>query len=98
MNSGAPALRDVKALDQLGERAFARTRRADDADDLPGRHAETEIVQNLRPIDAVAKRGVLEHDVAANRGEGGAGWVVRGLRRGVENVAETGDGEPRLMK
>ena len=55
-------------------------------------------MQNLRSIDAVAKRGVLEHDVAANRGEGGAGRVVGGFRRRVENVAETGDGEPRLMK
>ena len=37
----APALRHVEPLDQLGERALARARRADDADDLAGRHAES---------------------------------------------------------
>ena len=35
----APTLRHVQSLGELGERALARARGADDADDLAGRHA-----------------------------------------------------------
>ena len=38
IDQDAPALRHVEPLDQLGQRALAGARRADDADDLSGRH------------------------------------------------------------
>ena len=70
----APALRHVQSLDELGERALARARGADDADDLAGRHVETDVVQHFRPIDAVAEGDMLEGDVAADR------WQARARR------------------
>ena len=63
----APALRHVEALDELGERALARPGRADDADHLPGRHIEADVVQDFRSVDAIAERDVVERDVAADR-------------------------------
>ena len=39
----AAALRHVEPLDQLGERALARARGADDADDLAGRDLEADV-------------------------------------------------------
>ena len=44
----AAAFRHVKPLDQLGERALARARGADDADHLAGRDGEADVVQDLR--------------------------------------------------
>ena len=54
------ALGHVEALDELGERALARAGRADDADDLAGGHVQTDVVQNFRPVDAIAEGDMLE--------------------------------------
>jgi len=62
----ATAFGDVEALDQLGQRALARPRGSDHADDLPGGHAEIDVVEHLRPVDAVTKHDMVEHHVAAN--------------------------------
>lgn len=62
----ATAFWNVEALDELGHRALARTRGSDDADDLAGRHTEADVVQHLRPVDAVTKHNMVEGDVAAN--------------------------------
>ena len=63
----AAALRHVEALDQLGERALAGARGADDADHLPRRHVEADVVQHFRAVDAIAESDVLERDIAADR-------------------------------
>ena len=51
----ASALGDVETLDELGERALSRAGWADNADNLASRNAETDVVQHLRPVDAIAK-------------------------------------------
>src|SRR5262249_59772373 len=66
----APTLRHVESLGKLGERTLARARGPDDADDLTGRHVETDVMQHFRPIDTVAEGDVPEGDVAADRREG----------------------------
>ena len=54
------ALGDVKALHKLGERTLSRAGWADNANNLARGNAETHVVQHLRPVDAIAKRNVLE--------------------------------------
>src|SRR5260370_1385812 len=82
------ALRDIEALDELGERALARSGGADDPDQLAGRNVQADIVQDFRPVDAVAKRDVLERDVAADRGQRHAPWIVGRLSWSVEHIPE----------
>src|SRR5215468_11283414 len=64
VDQNPPTLRHVEPLDQLGERAFAGARWANNAHDLSGRYPKINVVQHLRPVDPVAKRNVLECDVA----------------------------------
>src|ERR1700722_2111393 len=66
------ALRDIEALDELGERALARAGRTDDADQLAGRNGQADVVQHFRPVDPVAEGDVFERDVAADLGKRGA--------------------------
>ena len=94
----AAALRHVEPLHQFCEGALARTRRADDADGLAGRNIEGDVVQDFRSVEAVAKRDVLEANVALERRQPGAARGKSRLRGTVENVTEPGDREPRLMK
>ena len=94
----APALRDVEALHQFGERALARARGPDDADGLAGRHLEADVVQDFLPVDAIAERDVVEFDVAADRRQPRAAGRVGRLGGGVEDVAEPRDRQPRLVK
>src|SRR3954454_24207426 len=94
----AAALRNVEPLHQLGEGAFARAGRSDDADGLSGRNVESDIVQDLRPIGPIAERDVLEPDVAPDPRQPRAGGGVSRLRRVVEYVAEPRDRQSRLMK
>ena len=84
----APALRDVESLDELGERALARPRGPDDADHLPGRHIETDVVQDFLSVNAIAERDMVELDVATDRGQPRACRHVGRLGRGVEDVAQ----------
>src|SRR5262249_62225553 len=58
----APTLRYVEPLGKLGERALAGARGADDANDLTGRHAKTDVMQHFRPIHAVAEGDMPEAD------------------------------------
>ena len=94
----AAAFGYVKSLDQLGHRALAGTRGSDYADDLSGGDAKADVVQHLRPVDAITKHNMLERDVAANCGQCGACRIEPGLRRRVENVAEPLHREPSLVK
>ena len=55
-------------------------------------------MQHLSSIDPVAEGDVLERDIAANWRQRGARRVERGLRRGVEDVAEARNRQPRLME
>jgi hypothetical protein len=98
VDKNPPPFRDVEALDQLGERAFARARGADDADDLSGRHLEADIRQYLRRIDPVTEGDVLESNIAADRRQGGAHWVETRLRHSVEDIAEPLHREARLVE
>ena len=98
VDQDASAFRHIEPLHQLGERAFARTRGADNADHLPGGQCEVDVVQNLRPVNAVAKGDVLESNVTADRRQRRAARIVGRLGRRIEDVAEPGDGNPRLMK
>ena len=88
----------VEPLNEFGERALARTRRPDDADHLPGRHIEGDVVQDFRSVDAIAEGDVIERDVAADRRQPRARGRIGRLGGGVEDVAQPRDRQPRLMK
>src|SRR6266508_4660564 len=98
VDQDAPALRNVEALDELRERALARPGRPDDPDHLSRRHIESDIVQDLRSVDAIAKRDMVELDVAADRGQPRAPHRIGRFGRGVENVPQPQDREARLVK
>ena len=93
-----PAFRHIEPLHQLGEGALARPRRADDADDLPGRHVEADVVQHFPPVEAIAKRDVVETDIAADRRQARPRRRVSRLSRGIEDVAQPLHRQPRLVK
>src|SRR5262249_50864438 len=97
-STNTPTLRHVEPLGKLGERTLARARGADDADDLTGRHAETDVRQHFRPMDAVAEGDMLERDVAADRGEGCPSGIEGWFRRGIEDIAEPRHRQAGLMK
>ena len=78
--------------------ALSRAGRADNADNLAGRNAEADVVQHLRPVDAIAKRHVLECHVATNCRQRGTAWTKGRLRRGIEDVAKAGHGEASLVE
>ena len=65
---------------------------------LAGLYAETEVVQHLRPVDAIAKRDMFEHDVAADRRQRGAAGSEGRFGRRIEDVAEPRHRQPRLME
>ena len=98
IDKDAPALRHVKPLDQLGERALARARGTDDADNLSGRHAESHVMQDLRAVDAVAERDMLKSDVAADRRQRRLAGIVSRLGNGVQDIAEPLHRQPRLVE
>ena len=75
-----PAFGHIKPLGQLGESGFAGARRADDADDLACGNGEIDVVQNLRPIDLIAKMHMLEADGSLDVGQRRAAGGERGLR------------------
>src|ERR1700732_1670127 len=81
-------LRHVETLEKLRERALARSRRADDTNDLPGRNMKTDVMQEFRSIDAMAHPDVFKRDGPADRREHSAADVDRGLGAGIENVGE----------
>ena len=64
----------------------------------PAGTLQTDVVQDFRPIDAVAEGDVLERDVAADRRQRGAARIVGGLGRRVEDVAEPRDRQARLLE
>ena len=64
----------------------------------PARHGEADVVQHLRAVDAIAEGDMLEGDVAADRRQRRARRVEGRLRRGIEDVAEPRDRQPRLME
>ena len=72
VDQDAPALRHVEALDELRERALARTRRGRRSQRSARRDAEANIVQDFRPIDAIAERDMFKSDLAADRRKRGA--------------------------
>ena len=56
------------------------------------------VVQHFRPVDPITEGDVLESDVAADLRQRGAPRIVDRLRRGVEDVAEALDRQPRLVE
>jgi hypothetical protein len=83
-----PPSGDVEALHELGDRALARTRGSDDADNLSGADVERDIVQDFGAIDAVPEGHVIQRDIPLDRGQRGARGIVGRLGGGVEDVAE----------
>jgi len=81
VDEDAAGLRHVEALEKLRERALARARRTDDADDLPGRNMKTDVVQDFRPVDAIAKPDMVKRNGAADRREYGTADADRGSGR-----------------
>src|SRR5262249_26975800 len=73
-------------------------RRPDDADYLPRRHLEADIVQDFLSVDAIAERDMVELDVAADRRQPRAPRRIGRFGRGVENVAKPQDRQARLVK
>src|SRR5262245_31558984 len=49
----ASALGDIKTLDKLCQGAFAGTRRTDNSDHLAGLDRQTNVMENLRSVDAI---------------------------------------------
>ena len=64
----------------------------------PAGMLKADVVQHFRPVDAVAERDVLEHDVAADGRQRGARRIEGRLGRRVEDVAEPRHRQPRLME
>ena len=91
VDQDAPALGHVEALHELGDRRFARARRADDPDDLSRRDAEVDLMQHCRAIGAIAEYDALEGHVAGDRRQGRPAGVVGRLGVAIENVAQPGD-------
>src|SRR6478736_7801364 len=81
------AFRHIETLHQLGEGALARPRRPDNADYLPGRHVEADVVQHFPPVEAIAKRDVVETNIAADRRQARPRRRVSRFSRGIEDVA-----------
>src|SRR5271170_6796471 len=77
-------VRQIEALDQLGERRFARAGRADDADDLAGPNPERDIFENVGRVRTVSERDMAKFDLAARGRQRDAGERSR-LSRCVEN-------------
>jgi hypothetical protein len=94
----APGLRHVEALDELGKRALARSRRADDTHDLTGGNGEIDIVQHLGGVHAIAEADVLECHLARDRRQRGAARIVGRLGRGIEDVAQPLDRDAGLVE
>src|SRR4029078_3759375 len=88
----------VRTLEPLGQRVLARSRRTHDANRLSRWHVETDVVQDSRPIDAIAKGDMLEPDISADRGQSRARRHIGRLGSRVEDVTQPGDRETRLMK
>ena len=66
---------NIEALHQLGQRALARARGADDADHLPGRDIELHLRQHRRAVGQVAERDVLEAECPRTGGKVGSDAV-----------------------
>ena len=64
----------------------------------PGRGIVKRRLQRLRPVDAIAEGDVLETDLAPDRRQRGACRIEGRLGRGVEDVAQPLDRDPRLME
>ena len=64
----------------------------------PGRHAQVTSLQHFGAVGAIAERDVLEADLAAQRRQRRRGRAQRRLRRGVQDVAEPLDRNPRLLE
>ena len=80
------ALRNVKTLNELGDRTFPRSGWTDDPDDLSSGHIEINIVQDFGPIDAIAERYMLEFD-GAGHGRKGRSRSVIGWLGGVFRIS-----------
>src|SRR5262245_45258633 len=98
VDQNPPALGHIEPLDQLGERAFARAGRADNADDLPGGNLKTDVMQHFRTIDPVAEGDVLERDVAADCRQRSLARRVDRLRPGIENISQSRHRKPGLVE
>src|SRR5215831_8060091 len=63
-----------------------------------GRDVEADIMQDFRSVDAIAERDMVELDVAADRRQPRAAGRIGRLDRGVENVTQAQNRQPRLVK
>jgi hypothetical protein len=59
---------------------------------------KTDVVEDFRPIDAIAKPDMLKCDNAADRRQYGTADADHGLRASIEDVPESLDREACLMK
>ncbi len=89
--------RRIQALDEFGQRRFARAGRADDADCLARLDDKGHILENLGTTRAIAKVDIAEFDGAAGRRRRQT-HQGRWLRSRVENVAEALDRDLHLLK
>ena len=95
--STRPSFRHVEPLQQLGQCALAGAGGADDADHLAGADLQADVLQHHRPVEAVAEADMLELHRALDRRQRGAAGAG-GFRRGVEDVAQPLDRQPRLVE
>ena len=65
---------------------------------MAGWNAEIDVVEHLRPIDAIAKRDVLENDAATDRWQRGTAGIKSRLGWRIEDVAKSRNREAGLME
>src|SRR6202008_138510 len=68
------------------------------ADYRAGRQVQVDVVENFRTIETIAKRDVLEADIAVDPRQPHPPRIVVRFGRGIEDVAETRDRQTRLME
>ncbi len=90
------AFRHIQALDQLGERALARARTADDADDLTGLDVQGDALEHFQGIGPIPKVDIVERDATRDGRQAAPGGGGFGGR--VEDVAQALDGNAGLLE
>ena len=94
----ATSLWNIEPLHELRQRRFARARRSDYADHLAGQDVDRHVLQNRRPVEAVAEGDVVEPYRALECRQSRAAGRGGGFGHRVQDVAEALDGDTCLVK
>ena len=89
-------VRHIETLDQLGERAFAGTGTADDADHLAGSDFQVYRANDIRRVRAVAEGHLIELDGSGQPWN--PGLLADNLGARIEDVAQALHGDAGLLE